>query len=58
MDRNYITNIVDILIISGILVLNTSFSVSHKLAQDRKDNVLSNMCVCVCVCVCVFGGLV
>lgn len=42
MDRNYITNIVDILIISGILVLNTSFSVSHKLAQDRKDNVLSN----------------
>lgn len=42
MNRNYITSIVDTLIISAVLVLNSSFTVSHKLAHNRKDELLAS----------------
>lgn len=42
MDRSYITSIIDILLISAILVINSSFSVTHKLAQNRKEELLAS----------------
>ncbi len=42
LEPNYITSLVDLLIIASTLVLNSSFSVSHELAEARKNQVLAS----------------
>lgn len=42
MDTNYITSVVDLLIIASILVVNSCFSVSHELAINRKEEVFAS----------------
>lgn len=42
MDKSYITSIIDILLISAILVISSSFRVTHKLAENRKEELLTS----------------
>jgi hypothetical protein len=41
VDRTYIASLVDILVIACILVIDSSFSVTQKLAQSRQNDILS-----------------
>ena len=42
LDKDYIACLLDILIVSGILVVNSSFTAMHKLANNRREELLAS----------------